>query len=322
MSEAADRLRCGGLWSSGGRVALAIAAALSFSLIGHAEGKGFSTKRTGKYKKWKPSSHSTPYKKGARAPPSGGRPQKTEEEASTGGEQEGGSKKRSSRNKRRRQMTDKTFPLRAGLVLLADLVGLCGGGCAWYGHFRRPGDCVVCSRKAQQSVAREGFLDAALRFPAPHGFDSFFAVKQLLLLILKVLIYTLGLRDINNTPLIYSHFSLIVFHIILIPLLYLAAQSEVDMQVRTKTPMNSAKSQKQTLVEAGIEVCDVDIMVRMWFILCSREQRHAFFFSCSRTAHLAALGTLHYLPVALQDALAGLSPWAQRALREGKGRRV
>jgi len=328
-------------------VALAIAAALSFSLIGHAEGKGFSTKRTGKYKKWKPSSHSTPYKKGARAPPSGGRPQKTEEEASTGGEQEGGSKKRSSRNKRRRQMTDKTFPLRAGLVLLADLVGLCGGGCAW---------CLYLERKPSYSDLRNwfycmtgfvwvvelglcyfettwlwtmlavtpvniwGFLDAALRFPAPHGFDSFFAVKQLLLLILKVLIYTLGLRDINNTPLIY--FSLIVFHIILIPLLYLAAQSEVDMQVRTKTPMNSAKSQKQTLVEAGIEVCDVDIMVRMWFILCSREQRHAFFFSCSRTAHLAALGTLHYLPVALQDALAGLSPWAQRALREGKGRRV
>jgi len=343
MSEAAGRSRGGGSRSSAGRAALAIAVVLSFSLVGNAEGKGYSTKRKGKYKKRTPSFPSTAYKKGARAP-AGGKAQKTEKEAAAGGEQEGGGNKRNKRGRRRRQMTDNDFPLRAGVVLLADLVGLCGGGCAWclylerkpsYNELRVWFYCMtgfvwavelgLCYFEtawfwvvlAVAPVNTWGFLDAALRFPAPHGFDSFFAAKQICLLILKVLIYTMGLRDIYNTSLIYL--SLIVFHIILIPLLYLAAQSEVDMQVNSKT---SSKSPKQTLAEAGVEVCDVDILVRMWCILWNREQRHAFLFSCSRKTHFAALGMLQYLPVPLQDALAGVSPWAQRALREGKGRRV
>jgi hypothetical protein len=164
-----------------------------------------------------------------------------------------------------------------------------------------------------------GMLDAALRFPAACGPCSFFAAKQIGILMLKLVMYTFGLGSVSASLLSYA--SLVLANLVMLPLLYLIALSECAAVPPKRSKVKSAHTQKQALADAGAQVCDVDILLRAWRVCMTREGREAAYASCVKKARSTAVSVLLSLPGLLQDSLASVSPRCRRALRVvSKGR--
>lgn len=100
-----------------------------------------------------------------------------------------------------------------------------------------------------------GGLDALLRYPAAHDLESFFAVKQLLLLIVKTFAYAFGVVSFRNN--IAKFLVELLLNIWGLPVIYLMA-----------LPLDPAE---QVVKD---DTYDVDIAVRLWQLaVCSKERR-------------------------------------------------
>jgi len=102
-----------------------------------------------------------------------------------------------------------------------------------------------------------GGLDALLRYPAAHDMESFFAAKQLLLLIGKTFAYAFGVVTFksNVTRFVVE----LLFNIWALPVIYLMA-----------LPLDPAEQ----IVKD--DTYDVDLAVRLWQLaVCSKERRQS-----------------------------------------------
>mmetsp|Transcript_156914 Transcript_156914/g.273132 ORF Transcript_156914/g.273132 Transcript_156914/m.273132 type:complete len:228 (+) Transcript_156914:136-819(+) len=106
-----------------------------------------------------------------------------------------------------------------------------------------------------------GSLDAVLRFPAAHDIESFFSVKQFLLLLLKTFGYAFGLNGFRHH--VGKFLLILMFDIWGMPVLYLMA-----------LPLNPAD---QVMPD---ERDDVDLVVRVWLLTVSRNERLRCLNSC------------------------------------------
>lgn len=100
-----------------------------------------------------------------------------------------------------------------------------------------------------------GGLDAILRYPAAHDLESFFALKQIVLLVTKTIVYAFGFQVFRQN---ITYFLLVLaFNIWALPLLYFMA-----------LPLDPAEQVVQD------DEYDVDLTVRMWQLaVCSSERR-------------------------------------------------
>lgn len=242
----------------------------------------------------------------------------------------------------------KDFPLGQALAVLAGLAGLWGVGASWCAYLaeRPPCDSIrfwlVCATGVVSAVElglysfREdarlwfalavvpvnvwGMLDAALRFPTARGACSFFATKQLGLLVLKLVMYTFGLGSVYASLLSYA--SLVLANLVMLPLMYLLALSECTAVPPKRSKIKIARAQSQSLAAASARACDVDILLGALRVCMAREGREAVYASCVKRARSMAVSVLLSLPRLLQASLANVSPWCHRALRVASTVRV
>lgn len=102
-----------------------------------------------------------------------------------------------------------------------------------------------------------GMLDAFLRFPVVHDFDSLFGLKQSAMVVGKLIGYAVGFRNIGRRP---GWFILsVICCVFLLPILWFIA-----------LPIGDVDSYHQKH-----DVVDVDLMVRLWQALFRRAERAA-----------------------------------------------
>lgn len=118
-----------------------------------------------------------------------------------------------------------------------------------------------------------GEYDAVLRFPVLHDFHEPFAVKQVFLLILKVLGCAFGFADLQASWMLC--FITFTVDICTLPLLYCLALP-VDMD------------EKQQRIDAS-SVENVDVALRIFRVLRSKDARRDFILGCRRRSHKATL---------------------------------
>lgn len=110
-----------------------------------------------------------------------------------------------------------------------------------------------------------GAIDAVLRFPVVHGIASPFALKQFLLLVMKLVGYCYCFVDISSSKVLV--FTLLLVNIISLPGLYLWA-----------LPFDDEQAQRS----ASSFVVDEDIARRLWRFLWDPIARRAFLVACAR----------------------------------------
>lgn len=118
-----------------------------------------------------------------------------------------------------------------------------------------------------------GLLDAALRFPVVHDVDTMFTVKQVLLLVVKVLGCVFGFIDFQQTWMLM--FLMFIADVCALPLLYCLA-----------LPVDEDPKQQRI---AANSVEDVDIALRIGRVLINRDARKNFILGCRRRSHKATL---------------------------------
>eukprot|EP00931_Biecheleriopsis_adriatica_P013303 TRINITY_DN114665_c0_g1_i1.p1 TRINITY_DN114665_c0_g1~~TRINITY_DN114665_c0_g1_i1.p1 ORF type:complete len:232 (-),score=27.94 TRINITY_DN114665_c0_g1_i1:56-724(-) len=100
-----------------------------------------------------------------------------------------------------------------------------------------------------------GHLDAFLRFPVVHDLDSFFGLKQVCLLLLKLVGYIFGFRDIGRYV---GWFVLaLLVNVLTLPILWLTALPIGDV---------SSYHQKH-------DVVDMDVLMRIWRFVTVPSER-------------------------------------------------
>mmetsp|Transcript_124789 Transcript_124789/g.349560 ORF Transcript_124789/g.349560 Transcript_124789/m.349560 type:complete len:222 (+) Transcript_124789:88-753(+) len=140
-----------------------------------------------------------------------------------------------------------------------------------------------------------GGVDAILRYPVAHDVESFFAIKQFLLLVVNAFSFGFGMTAFrHNAP---SFLAVLLLNICGLPVLY-AMALPVD-------PDQVAKDDSQ----------DVDLVVRVWQLAVCPSQRRACLATCrgwwyrrladaSESSHLARM------------AICAASPQYRRVFRQ------
>lgn len=143
-----------------------------------------------------------------------------------------------------------------------------------------------------------GGLDALLRFPAAHELESFFSAKQVCLLLVKTFSYAFGMIDFRQ----HIGKFLIVLLIIIwgLPVLYLMA-----------LPLDPAEQ------VAADESDDVDILVKVWRLLTSCNERQRCVKTGKNWAHRCLYSASKTSPVA-RFALCAASSTYRRAYSKGR----
>lgn len=109
-----------------------------------------------------------------------------------------------------------------------------------------------------------GLYDAIARFPVVHDVDSFFTLKQIILLAAKTISYPIGYRDIGRSP---GWFLLALFiNVWFLPLMFLMALPLGDAQF---TNMRT-------------DVVDEDLLFRIWAFR-KKESREVYMRRIQRT---------------------------------------
>lgn len=119
-----------------------------------------------------------------------------------------------------------------------------------------------------------GGLDAVLRFPVVHDTNSFFALKQLFLLVFKIACLTYNYRSCAGIRICY--FAMLVLNILMLPMIYCLS-----------LPLDSSDSAEELGFKA---VLKADLLVHILRIAGSREDREKCMSSCKRQARSFAVG--------------------------------
>lgn len=143
-----------------------------------------------------------------------------------------------------------------------------------------------------------GGLDAVLRFPSAHDFESFFAAKQVSLLLVKICAYAIGIIDFRQ----HIGKFLVVFIIVIwgLPVLYLMA-----------LPLDSAEQ------AAADERDDVDLVVKIWRLTTCRSERQRCMSTCRSWLHRRLFSASKSSPIA-RIALCAASSTYRRAYSQGR----
>jgi len=140
-----------------------------------------------------------------------------------------------------------------------------------------------------------GGLDAVLRFPAVHSFESFFAAKQVALLLVRTLAYAVGIIDFRQ----HIGKFLVVFIILIwgLPVLYLMALPEREV--------------------AADERDNVDLVVKIWRLTTCGVERQRCMTTCSSWVHRRLFSASKGSPIA-SIALCAASSTYRRAYSQGR----
>lgn len=145
-----------------------------------------------------------------------------------------------------------------------------------------------------------GGLDALLRFPADHAFESFFSLKQFLLLAAKTLSYGFGIGGFRH------HLAIFIVSLLVIvwslPVLYLMAM-----------PLDPSE---QVVAD---ELDDVDLVLRVWRLTTCRKERQRCGQRCKNWLHKHVVATSEKMAIA-KIALCAASPAYQRAFTRAQSR--
>ncbi|CAE7217779.1 unnamed protein product [Symbiodinium sp. CCMP2592] len=141
-----------------------------------------------------------------------------------------------------------------------------------------------------------GHLDASLRYPIVHDLDSFFALKQLFLVLLKTAGYLLGFRDITKN-LGWVVLALLV-NVCTVPIVWLTALPIGDV---------SSYHQKH-------DVLDQDLAARFWCTVTSSTERAAAMARWKATARRALADVARAVPL-LKPAALRIDPALVRLLK-------
>jgi len=146
-----------------------------------------------------------------------------------------------------------------------------------------------------------GFLDALLRFPVLHDFDTAFSVKQVVLLCAKMASLALGFTSFRDYQ-VWFFFAL-GFNVVTLPLLYLLA-----------LPIDEGE-QEQRLFSSG--VVDVDIAWRLCELVGNRQKQRECMLGCTCRLRLASCWIASKNPAA-SALLVRFKPSYSHALRKGR----
>lgn len=145
-----------------------------------------------------------------------------------------------------------------------------------------------------------GGLDALLRFPAEHDLDSFFAMKQFGLIVVKSLSYAFGITGFSAIGHIGMFLVVLLIDIWGLSVLYLLA-----------LPLDTAEH-----VLAN-DRDDVDLIVRMWQLTTCLTERQRCMRSCEKWFHRRLLAASEGSPTATA-ALCAASPLYRRAFSKDR----
>lgn len=216
---------------------------------------------------------------------------------------------------------------RAAVAVLTLLFVLCGGGIAWCLYLEMSPEvwktrivmyvvvliaAVIEAGCCLQNIFQLwmlpvlvglnvwGELDAVMRFPVLHGFDTWFACKHLLLLAAKVGLYIVGISSFADDKVTF--FSLLMFNVIGLPLMYVLA-----------LPLDEVSPDMQGGARG---VVDVDISVRIFrLVTASKERKEAWTHCKSRARYMAAV-VAQRSPAAIGGAMCRIDPQLQRMVQK------
>eukprot|EP00747_Dinoflagellata_sp_TGD_P031730 gnl/TRDRNA2_/TRDRNA2_135515_c0_seq1.p1 gnl/TRDRNA2_/TRDRNA2_135515_c0~~gnl/TRDRNA2_/TRDRNA2_135515_c0_seq1.p1 ORF type:complete len:228 (-),score=35.59 gnl/TRDRNA2_/TRDRNA2_135515_c0_seq1:340-1023(-) len=146
-----------------------------------------------------------------------------------------------------------------------------------------------------------GGLDAVLRFPAGHDLESFFSVKQFMLLLVKTFSYAFGINGFRSH--IGKFLVLLLVNVWGLPVLYLMA-----------LPLDPAEQ------VASAEEDDVDLVVRVYLLASCPKERRRCLMSCRSWWHRSLDAASECSPIA-RYAICAASP-AFRKKYQKAGRSV
>jgi hypothetical protein len=165
--------------------------------------------------------------------------------------------------------------------------------CYWHSHWASAFAVVLFN-------AWSG-LDGLLRFPAVHDVDSLFALKQGLMLVVRIGIYMVAFWWlVDNRVFLLATF---LQTLVALPLMYILA-----------LPLDESLEKQ---AEAADSVVDDDILVRVWHFFKDPEERRDCLHVCRRNFLGMAVLFVHWLPPA-RGFLDWLDPAVGKALRAKK----
>lgn len=143
-----------------------------------------------------------------------------------------------------------------------------------------------------------GFMDAVLRFPVLHDFGTAFALKQILLLLLKVACAVYSLADFQDHWV--WRYLVVLMNLFVLPMFYFLA-----------LPLEGAPKEYRL---AASQVEDVDIAVRSLRLVYNRDARNGLVLACRRRWHKVTLDVAAGSKLTSR-VLKGVSPGLERELR-------
>ncbi|CAE8603768.1 unnamed protein product, partial [Polarella glacialis] len=123
-----------------------------------------------------------------------------------------------------------------------------------------------------------GMLDAFFRFPLVHDLDSFFGLKQVLLITVKMAGYSLGFHDISRF--VGWFVLLILCNVFTLPILWLTA-----------LPIGDVASYHQKH-----DVVDEDLLLRLWRMTSSPTGRASVVARCKASVRQVSLNAVEAMP--------------------------
>jgi len=233
------------------------------------------------------------------------------------------------RPSRRKLDKDKDGPTYAAIAVLCFLFVLCGGGIGWCLYLEcRPDiwrirailyvaaacdtifELCLCARGVFEwrmafvvlFVNTWGSLDAVLRFPLLHGFDTPFTCKQIGLLVIKAICLIVTLTSFSEHRIKFC--GIMMLSLLGLPLMYLLA-----------LPIDGNAADK-----AGGDkgVVDVDLVVRIYRLFANPKDRREFSILCKSRARQLVATWVRRSPLASQAACR-IDPQMKRMLsRSGR----
>lgn len=221
---------------------------------------------------------------------------------------------------------DKDGPTRAAIATLCFLFLLCGGGIGWCLYLEsRPDmwrtrfamyvvlalstvfELALCARAVFVwwmwpvilVMNSWGALDAILRFPVLHGFDTMFALKQVVLLVVRVGLYIYGLSSFSDNRIVF--FAALMLNILGLPLMYVLA-----------LPLDDTACEQ---AGAARMVVDVDIFVRIGRAVLDPKERRECMLHCSHRARQMVAGAARRSSL-LSQAACRLDPQMRKVLQK------
>lgn len=177
--------------------------------------------------------------------------------------------------------------VRSAMLIILGIVSLCDASFAFFGLTHHWAACVVLASNLW------GSLDALLRFPAAHDLESFFTVKQLLLLFANIFAYAFGIIGFRAHT--NEFVAILILRIWALPVLYLMA-----------LPLNPANQ------VADNDRDDVDLVVRVWELSTCRTERQRCLKTCRAWFHRGLFAVSKQSHMA-KTAICAASPLYRRA---------